>query len=74
MQILAFYRCKQLFQETCYKKSNNKAWCHIRGKDLLMRRIGSIFYAGIINNDAEGGTNGNYVTKEAMITESNAQY
>ena len=32
------------------------------------------FYAGIINDDAEGGTNGDYVTKEAMIAESNKQY
>jgi hypothetical protein len=50
-----------------------KAWCHF-WKAYAYGRIGSIFYAGIINDDAEGGTNGNYVTKEAMIAESNKQY
>src|SRR6185503_12668049 len=55
------------------KLATMKAWCHF-WKAYAYGRIGSIFYAGIINNDADGGTNGNYVTKEAMITESNAQY
>ena len=50
-----------------------KAWCHF-WKGYAYGRIGSIFYAGIINNDRYGGTNGNYVTKEAIIAESNAQY
>jgi len=55
------------------KTATMKAWCHF-WKGYAYGRIGSIFYAGIINDDAEGGTNGNYVTKEAMIAESNKQY
>jgi len=55
------------------KAATMKAWCHF-WKGYAYARLGSIFYAGIINNDASGGTNGNYVTKEAMIAESNAQY
>ena len=55
------------------KLATMKAWCHF-WKGYAYGRIGSIFYAGIINNDVEGGTNGNYVTKEAIIAESNAQY
>ncbi|TMI97822.1 MAG: RagB/SusD family nutrient uptake outer membrane protein [Bacteroidetes bacterium] len=55
------------------KLATMKAWCHF-WKGYAYGRIGSIFYAGIINDDAEGGTNGNYVTKEAIIAESNKQY
>jgi hypothetical protein len=55
------------------KAATMKAWCHF-WKGYAYGRIGSIFYAGIINDDASGGTNGNYVTKEAMIGESNKQY
>jgi starch-binding outer membrane protein, SusD/RagB family len=55
------------------KTATMKAWCHF-WKGYAYGRIGSIFYAGIINNDGHGGTNGNYVTKEAIIAESNAQY
>jgi len=55
------------------KTATMKAWCHF-WKAYAYGRIGSIFYAGIINNDGGGKTNGNYVTKEAIIAESNAQY
>jgi len=55
------------------KLATMKAWCHF-WKAYAYGRLGSIFYAGIINNDASGKTNGNYVTKEALIVESNAQY
>ena len=55
------------------KVATIKAWCHF-WKAYAYGRIGSIFYAGIINDDASGGTNGNYVTKEAIIAESNKQY
>jgi starch-binding outer membrane protein, SusD/RagB family len=47
-----------------------KAWCYW-WKGFAYARIGSIYYAGIID-DADIGTNGNYVTKEQIITESNA--
>lgn len=50
-------------------KSNTiKAWCYF-WKGYAYSRIGSIYYAGIIN-DAVRGSNGNYVTKEAIIAEA----
>ncbi len=48
-----------------------KAWAHF-WKGFAYSHIGSIYYAGIINNSF-AATNGNYVTKEAIITEANAQ-
>jgi hypothetical protein len=57
------------------KKGVLKAWAYW-WKGYAYSRIGSIYYAGIINNAANGeeieGTNGNYVTKEAIIAEANA--
>lgn len=51
-----------------------KAWAHW-WKGFAYARIGSIYYAGLIVNNANGeivtGTNGNYVTKEEIIAESN---
>jgi starch-binding outer membrane protein, SusD/RagB family len=47
-----------------------KAWCYW-WKGFAYARIGSIYYAGIID-DADNGTNGNYVTKEQIIAESDA--
>jgi starch-binding outer membrane protein, SusD/RagB family len=57
------------------KKATIKAWAYF-WKGYAYARIGSIYYAGIIQNVAvkEGvltPTNGNYVTKEAIIAESN---
>jgi starch-binding outer membrane protein, SusD/RagB family len=57
---------------TATKSATLKAWCHF-WKGYAYARIGSIYYAGIINN-VSGATNANYVTKEAIITESNAQF
>ncbi len=48
-----------------------KAWAHF-WKGYAYSRIGSIYYAGLINN-AFAATNGNYVSKEAIITEANVQ-
>lgn len=48
-----------------------KAWVHF-WKGYAYSRIGSIYYAGIINN-ATQNTNGNYVSKEAIIKEANIQ-
>lgn len=53
------------------KAATMKAWAHF-WKGYAYSHIGSIYYAGIINNSS-GATNGNYVTKEAIITEANAQ-
>ena len=52
------------------KKNTIKAWAYF-WKGFAYSRIGSIYYAGLINN-APGATNGNYVTKEKIIDESNA--
>lgn len=56
------------------KKGVLKAWA-LWWKGYAYSRIGSMYYAGIINNLANGetlnGTNGKYVTKEAIIAEAN---
>ena len=51
------------------KKAVLQAWA-FWWKGYAYARIGSIYYAGIIN-DTAFASNGNYVTKEAIITESN---
>jgi hypothetical protein len=53
------------------KVATMRAWAHF-WKGYAYSHIGSIYYAGIINN-TPAATNGNYVTKEAIITEANAQ-
>jgi starch-binding outer membrane protein, SusD/RagB family len=55
--------------EAVTKKATIQAWANW-WKGFAYSRIGSIYYAGIINNTA-GATNANYVTKEAIIAESN---
>jgi len=57
--------------DSATKVATMKAWAHF-WKGFAYAHIGSIYYAGIINNTA-AATNGDYVTKEAIITESNAQ-
>ena len=54
------------------KKSTIKAWAYW-WKGYAYSRIGSFYYAGIIN-DNPAGTNGNYVTKEKIITEANDNF
>jgi hypothetical protein len=54
------------------KRNTIKAWAHW-WKGFAYSRIGSLYYAGLINN-AANSTNGNYVTKEAMIAEANANF
>lgn len=54
------------------KKATVQAWVYF-WKGYAYARIGSTYYAGVINN-ASIGTNGNYVTKEAIIAESNANF
>lgn len=57
------------------KKSVLKAWAYW-WKGFAYSRIGSIYYAGLIIDNANGeeitGTNGNYVSKEAIIAEANS--
>lgn len=54
------------------KKNTIKAWAYL-WKGFAYSRIGSIYYAGLINN-ASSSTNGNYLAKEKIIDESNANY
>jgi len=57
------------------KKATIQAWAYW-WKGFAYGRIGSIYYAGLIQNatNSEASTNGKYVTKEAIIAESNANY
>lgn len=57
------------------KKATVQAWAYW-WKGYAYARIGSIYYAGLIQNatTTEASTNGNFVTKEAIITESNANF
>jgi len=57
------------------KKAALQAWAYW-WKGFAYGQIGSMYYAGIIQNatTASATTNGNYVTKEAIINESNANY
>lgn len=54
------------------KKKTIQAWAYW-WKGFAYSRIGSIYYAGLIN-DRVNETNGNYVTKEKMIEEANANF
>ena len=58
--------------EVATKKSIIEAWAYF-WKGYAYSRIGSFYYAGLINNDISG-TNGNYVTKEAIITEATSNF
>lgn len=49
------------------------AWCNF-WKGYAYSRIGSIYYAGLINNSVNGSTNGNFVTKEAILAEAEANF
>ena len=57
------------------KKATVQAWAYW-WKGYAYAHIGSLYYAGIIQNatTTEAKTNGNYVTKEAIIAESNANF
>jgi starch-binding outer membrane protein, SusD/RagB family len=54
------------------KKNVIKAWCYW-WKGLAYARIGSIYYAGLINDkpSVAGSTSSKYVTKEEIIKEAN---
>jgi starch-binding outer membrane protein, SusD/RagB family len=54
------------------KKNTIKAWAYF-WKGFAYARIGSMYYAGLIN-DAPIATNNKYVTSAAIITESNANF
>jgi len=55
------------------KLATVKAWCNF-WRGYAYSRIGSIYYAGLINNGVNGVTNANYVTKEAILAEAEANF
>ena len=57
------------------KKATVQAWAYW-WKGFAYAHIGTLYYAGIIQNATvpQATTNGNYVTKEAIIAESNANF
>ena len=55
------------------KLATIKAWCNF-WRGYAYSRIGSIFYAGLINTGVNGVTNANYVTKEAILAEAEANF
>jgi starch-binding outer membrane protein, SusD/RagB family len=68
----------KLVGDAASKKAAFQAWAYW-WKGYAYARIGSIYYAGLIQNAfvVDGQlttTNGNYVTKEAIITESNSNF
>ena len=60
------------------KMNTIKAWCYW-WKGFVYARLGSMYYAGLINDyggditNSNPGTNANYVSHDALITESNKQ-
>ena len=70
--VLALADAASFTGDAATKKNTIKAWAYF-WKGFAYSRIGSMYYAGIIN-DATTGTNGNYVTKEKIIDEANANY
>ena len=55
------------------KLATVKAWCNF-WRGYAYSRIGSIFFAGLINNGVNGTTNGNYVTRAAILAEAEANF
>ena len=57
------------------KKATIQAWAYW-WKGYAYSRIGSTYYAGLIQNatTADAATNGNYVTKEAIIAEASSNF
>lgn len=55
------------------KKATIDAWAYW-WKGFAYAHIGSIYYAGIKQDAPTGSTNGNYISKDAIIAESNANF
>lgn len=68
--VLAIVENTQFVTDAPSRKATIQAWAYW-WKGFAYARIGSIYYAGLINNNS-AATNGNFVTKEKIIDESNA--
>jgi starch-binding outer membrane protein, SusD/RagB family len=76
--VLEFNNTVKYKGDAVTKRATIRAWAYW-WKGYAYARIGSFYYAGIIqNNFVRDGvittTNGNYVTKEAIIAESNSNF
>jgi hypothetical protein len=69
-QILALVGSVPLSGDAATKQATYKAWAYW-WKGYAYARLGSVYYAGIINNDAISSTNATYVNSAALIAESN---
>ena len=68
-QIIALAGTVPLSGDAATKQATYKAWAYW-WKGYAYARLGSIYYAGLIN-DVVSGTNANYVNSAALIAESN---
>lgn len=73
--VLALANKSSYTSEAATKKATILAWAYY-WKGYAYARIGSIYYAGIKQNATfeDQSTNGNYVSKENIIAESNAMF
>lgn len=55
------------------KKAVLKTWA-LWWKGFAYSRVGSLYLAGIINDNTDGTTNGTYVSSQAIITEANKNF
>ena len=55
------------------EKATLQAWCYW-WKGIAYSMLGSYYSQGIITDAADGSTNGNYVSHDAIITEANANF
>jgi hypothetical protein len=55
------------------EKATLQAWAYW-WKGFAYSRVGSMYLAGVVNNNLDGTTNPNYLTRQAIITEANANF
>jgi len=58
--------------DTTVKKATIEAWCHW-WKGFAYSSIGTLYYAGLVTDDAAGASNNRYISKDSMIIYSNAE-
>jgi hypothetical protein len=68
-QVLALVDAVPFSGDATTKKNTVKAWCYW-WKGLAYSKLGSLYYAGLINNEVSGVVN-TYVNSAALIAESN---
>ncbi|KQR65313.1 hypothetical protein ASF92_20500 [Pedobacter sp. Leaf176] len=55
------------------KKATLRAWAYW-WKAYAYSHIGSMYVSGIINNNSDGTTNGNFITRDAIINEATSNF